>query len=174
MDGGTIWTTGSKTQLEEGLEKKMDIAQEYGHFAYLESLEYLMYNTYDVHFYASFALAMLWPKLELSLQRDVALATMKQYKEVWEIMHSGRYASRKVKGAVPHDMGNPGEDPWNKVNSYCIQDISRWKDLPCKFILQVYRDYVATNDNSFVEHMWPIIQEIIQYALQFDTGKEIL
>lgn len=30
-----------------------------------------MYNTYDVHFYASFALAMLWPKLELSLQYDM-------------------------------------------------------------------------------------------------------
>lgn len=33
--------------------------------------EYRMYNTYDVHFYASFALAMLWPKLELSLQYDM-------------------------------------------------------------------------------------------------------
>ena len=28
----------------------------YGQFAYLEGLEYLMYNTYDVHFYASWAL----------------------------------------------------------------------------------------------------------------------
>lgn len=30
-----------------------------------------MYNTYDVHFYASFALIMLWPKIELSLQYDM-------------------------------------------------------------------------------------------------------
>jgi uncharacterized protein (DUF608 family) len=45
--------------------------------------------------------------------------------------------SRKKEGAVPHDMGNPGENPWNRVNSYNIQDISRWKDLPCKFVLQV-------------------------------------
>jgi non-lysosomal glucosylceramidase len=58
------------------------------------------------------------------------------------------------------------------VNSYCIQDISRWKDLPCKFVLQVYRDYVATKDISFVEQVWPVIQEIIQYARQFDTGNE--
>ena len=29
-----------------------------------------MYNTYDVHFYASFALVMLWPHLQLSLQYD--------------------------------------------------------------------------------------------------------
>lgn len=33
--------------------------------------EYRMYNTYDVHFYASFALVMLWPKIELSLQYDM-------------------------------------------------------------------------------------------------------
>lgn len=37
-----------------------------------------MYNTYDVHFYASFALAMLWPMLELSLQQDVAAAVMSE------------------------------------------------------------------------------------------------
>ncbi|KAF4793136.1 hypothetical protein TURU_113876 [Turdus rufiventris] len=30
-----------------------------------------MYNTYDVHFYASFALVMLWPKLQISLQYDI-------------------------------------------------------------------------------------------------------
>jgi len=29
-----------------------------------------MVNTYDVHFYASFALIQLWPKLELSIQYD--------------------------------------------------------------------------------------------------------
>lgn len=41
------------------------------HYFLLPGQEYRMYNTYDVHFYASFALAMLWPKLELSLQYDV-------------------------------------------------------------------------------------------------------
>ena len=35
-----------------------------------EGHEYLMYNTYDVHFYAGFALLMLFPQLELSMQRD--------------------------------------------------------------------------------------------------------
>ena len=33
--------------------------------------EYRMYNTYDVHFYASWALAMLWPQLQISLQYDI-------------------------------------------------------------------------------------------------------
>ena len=34
---------------------------------YLEGHEYRMYNTYDVHFYASFALIDLWPKLQVQL-----------------------------------------------------------------------------------------------------------
>lgn len=37
----------------------------YGRFAYLEGHEYRMYNTYDVHFYASHALAHLWPNLQV-------------------------------------------------------------------------------------------------------------
>lgn len=37
----------------------------YGRFAYLEGQEYRMYNTYDVHFYASHALASLWPNLQV-------------------------------------------------------------------------------------------------------------
>lgn len=36
-----------------------------------------MYNTYDVHYYASFALIMLWPKLALSLQYDIGECTSK-------------------------------------------------------------------------------------------------
>ena len=58
---------------QEGLVTRHNV----GKFLYLEGLEYLMYNTYDVHFYASFALIMLWPLLELSLQQDVAIATLK-------------------------------------------------------------------------------------------------
>ena len=37
---------------------------------YTEGHEYYMYNTYDVHFYAGYALIMLFPQLELSTQRD--------------------------------------------------------------------------------------------------------
>eukprot|EP01041_Mallomonas_annulata_P021797 gene21797-41943_t len=49
-----------------------DTIESIGKFLYLEGHEYLMYNTYDVHHYAGFALLMLWPHLELSLQRDFA------------------------------------------------------------------------------------------------------
>ncbi len=56
-------------------------------------------------------------------KRHIGLATLMQDESPWEIMYTGKYVDRKPRGAVPHDMGNPGEDPWNKVNAYCVQDI---------------------------------------------------
>jgi non-lysosomal glucosylceramidase len=160
-DGGTIWTDGGEG---EAPPPEDDV----GHFAYLEGHEYLMYNTYDVHFYASFALAMLWPELELSLQRDFARAVSLEHPEERLVLGTGKMAPRKVRGAVPHDIGTPYEDPWKRVNAYNFQDASRWKDLNPKFVLQVYRDYVATGDREFVAGVWEAVREALDYVAQFD------
>ena len=64
-----------------------------------------MYNTYDVHFYASTALAQLWPRLQQSIQRDIAEAVgMEIPDRVW-LMFKGRREARKKPGTVPHDLG---------------------------------------------------------------------
>ena len=160
-DGGTIWTDGEENEPPPP-------AEDNGHFAYLESHEYLLYNTYDVHFYASFALIQLWPELELSLQRDFARAIFMEHSEKVYLFGSGKYARRKVVGAVPHDIGHPCEDPWRKVNAYDYQDAMRWKDLNSKFVLQVYRDYVATGDRCFVAETWAAVQAAVAYLQQFD------
>lgn len=44
-----------------------------------------MYNTYDVHFYASFALIMLWPKLALSVQYDIGEKILASFLFVWVV-----------------------------------------------------------------------------------------
>lgn len=106
-----------------------------GQFLYLEGIEYIMWNTYDVHFYASFALLSLFPKLELAVQRDVAAATLSQNPEKVKYMADGNIGIRKVFGSVPHDLGQ--HDPWVEVNAYNIHDTSHWKDLNPKFVLQV-------------------------------------
>lgn len=67
-----------------------------GQFLYLEGHEYLMYNTYDVHFYASFALLMLWPQLELSLQGDFATAVSAADPTTRVMMGTGDVRPRKV------------------------------------------------------------------------------
>jgi non-lysosomal glucosylceramidase len=63
----------------------------------VESHEYLMYNTYDVHFYASFALLMLFPQLELSLQRDFAFSVLQEDPRTRNLLYDGKSYPRKVK-----------------------------------------------------------------------------
>lgn len=179
VDGGTLWVhPGPCPDQGEGLPSSPAGRgagdEDLGHFAYLEGHEYRMLNTYDVHFYASFALAMLWPQLELSLQRDIAAATLDANPAPMPIAWSGKQAVRKVAGAVPHDLGWPDEDPWRLVNGYFLHDTNRWKDLNPKFVLQVHRDYVATGDRQFVAEVWPAVKAAMAYAAQFDRDGDDL
>lgn len=90
-----------KEESEEEIEKKKEWKRkerEIGKFAYLEGHEYLMYNTYDVHFYASFALGMCWPLIEMAIQRDFARATLLEEKEQHLLMAKGVLAPRKLCG----------------------------------------------------------------------------
>ena len=41
-------------------------------------------------------------------------------------------------GTVPHDLGDPCDEPWVRVNSYNIHDVSQWRDLNLKLVLQVW------------------------------------
>ncbi|KAG0621376.1 hypothetical protein M758_3G014900 [Ceratodon purpureus] len=141
-----------------------------GQFLYLEGIEYIMWNTYDVHFYASFALLALFPKLELAIQRDVAAATLSQNPEKVKYMADGNMGIRKVFGSVPHDLGQ--HDPWHEVNAYNIHDTSHWKDLNPKFVLQVYRDVVATGDLRFAKAVWPAVYAAMAYCDQFDRDRD--
>ncbi|XP_061363547.1 uncharacterized protein LOC133307132 isoform X2 [Gastrolobium bilobum] len=137
-----------------------------GQFLYLEGVEYQMWNTYDVHFYSSFSLVMLFPKLELSIQRDFAAAVLMHDPGKMKLLHDGQWVSRKVLGAVPHDIGI--NDPWFEVNGYNLYNTDRWKDLNPKFVLQIYRDVVATGDKKFAQAVWPAVYIAIAYMDQFD------
>ncbi len=170
VDGGTIWTAG-EVGGTAALSRRPALPEPaIGHFAYLEGQEYLMYNTYDVHFTASFALAQLWPELELSLQRDIAAAVMVEDPEPVTFVFSGRRSPRKVRGAVPHDLGSPVEDPWRRLNAYNAQDTSRWKDLGPKFVLGVFHAWKAAgaSGQAFLSEVWPAVEEVMAYNLAYD------
>lgn len=117
-----------------------------------------MYNTYDVHFYASHALAHLWPNLQLSLQFDFRDSIKMEILDSRKHLYDGKSTARKVANSIPHDLGDPDEEPFTLINSYPIHDVAEWRDLNVKFILQVYRDYeilsglsksTQTNPNKF-------------------------
>lgn len=141
-----------------------------GRFLYLEGVEYIMWNTYDVHFYASFALLALFPKIELSIQRDFAKAVLSEDGRKVKFLAEGNHGIRKVRGAVPHDLGT--HDPWHEMNAYNIHDTSKWKDLNPKFVLQVYRDFSATGDMAFGVDVWPSVRAAMEYMEQFDRDKD--
>lgn len=90
--------------------------------------EYRMINTYDVHFYASFALAQLWPNLEHCVQSEFSkdycffdwfiFFLQSSLISADHIFHSnltlvkyhfgGQRKAVKSASCVPHDLGNPG------------------------------------------------------------------
>lgn len=155
--------------MPKSVTTKADVRDEIGRFAYLEAHEYRMFNTYDVHFYASFALSMFWPKLQLSMQYDFADTINFEDKSRRTCFFDGTRCNRKVKASVPHDLGDPCEEPYTHINSYMIHDISSWKDLNLKFVLQVYRDYKFSKDKLYAEDMLPICNQVMKKSLEWDV-----
>ena len=93
----------------------------------------------------------------------------------WKSQMTGTlaYRLRKAKGAVPHDLGIPQEDPFKLPNAFSWQNTNDWKDLNSKFVLMIYKDYVFTGkkDVAFLRYTWPAIQEALEHLRKYDrTG----
>jgi non-lysosomal glucosylceramidase len=178
VDGGTVWTDGPPTARGEpvadahttdgpggGRARHQD---DVGRFAILECLDYRFYNTVDVNFYASWALLMLWPRLERAVIGDLVDTIQVEDPELVTLEASGRSAARKIAGAAPHDVGGPGDDPFLRPNHYRYQDSNIWKDLNSKFVLHVWRDVVVLNDQALAMTAWPAVVEALDYLGRFD------
>ena len=160
VDGGTAW--------EDGRVGGPQPPDGEGEFALLECVDYPYYNTYDVMFYASWALLLLWPQLERRVVRSLAgYVPMSDARELI-VQTTAERVARKVAGAVPHDAGSPGEDPWLQPNAYDYRDPNRWKDLNSKFVLQLWRDRVVLDDPQLVRSAWPAVKQALDYLAAYD------
>jgi non-lysosomal glucosylceramidase len=157
-DGGTLWTTA-------------DDRDPVGQFAVLECIDYRWYESLDVRLYGSFALAMLWPRLDKAVLEAFARAIPTSDETPRIIGYNQASAIRKAVDATPHDLGAPNEHPWEKTNYTSYQDCNQWKDLGCDFVLQVYRDFVLTGgkDRSFLWECWSAIVKALAYLKTFDN-----
>ncbi|MCJ7817563.1 MAG: non-lysosomal glucosylceramidase, partial [Candidatus Thorarchaeota archaeon] len=164
VDSSSAWVVGE-------VDEKADI-KGLGHFGYLECFEYPYMNTYDVLYYASFATLMNWPELDNSIQRDFADTININDDRPHSLLVDKKVVPRKPRGAVPHDLGMPPEDPWYSTNAYAYLDCGRWKDLNPKFILQVYRNYIFTKDEQFLKSCWPALKQAMEYADDFDQDND--
>ena len=156
VDGGTFWENGE-------VGDPVPPADHVGRFALLECLDYPFYDTVDVDFYASFAILELYPELEMAGIRDLLAAIPVDDPEIVTIDASGLSAPRKVGGTVPHDVGGPDDDPFYRPNRYRFQDVSGWKDLGPKFVLQAWRDAVAAGDDgdALIREVWPTVDDVM-------------
>uniref|UniRef100_A0AC34FH99 Non-lysosomal glucosylceramidase n=1 Tax=Panagrolaimus sp. ES5 TaxID=591445 RepID=A0AC34FH99_9BILA len=169
-DGGSVWFdfdenwSDQEKQLSEYTKK---LLKENGRFGYLESWEYRMYNTYDVHFYASFALAELFPKLEHVLQAEMSDNIHNSEEKLIKYHMEGDIAPTKTACRVPHDLGNPACEPWLLTNAYVMHNTALWKDLNLKYVLTSYRDYycMLKKDKTFLEFTWPSVKALIEEGL---------
>src|SRR5215469_11965056 len=159
-DGGSFWGR------PVGADPKMPPV-----YSFMECFDYPYYETLDVRFYGSMPLLKFWPDLEKASMREFADTVPQESNEkmqwIWKTVHSGSlsFRIRKAKGAVPHDLGVPQEDPFIQINQFSWQDTNGWKDLNPKFVLMVYRDFVLTGakDKEFLRDNWSAIQESIAY-----------
>ena len=155
--GGTLWSAA-------------DDRDPVGQFAVLECIDYRWYESLDVRLYGSFALMMLWPRLDKAVLEAFARAIPTSDETPRIIGYNKATAIRKAANATPHDLGAPNEQPWEKTNYTSYQDCNQWKDLPCDFVLQVYRDFVLTgaNDVEFLWECWSAIVKTLSYLKAFD------
>jgi non-lysosomal glucosylceramidase len=180
-DGGTVWAhelKGANTDRGPNpavvSNPKMGIAE--SSFSSLECFDYPFYGTLDVRFYGSMPLVKFWPEIEKQEMREFAATVPQENKEkyLWEwklvFEHQMELMQRKVPGALPHDLGNPVEDPFISANQYQWQDSTHWKDLNTKFVLLVWRDYALTGqqDKKFLQDSYASVKQAMTYMRQFD------
>ncbi len=147
-------------------------------FSFLECYDYPYYSTLDVRFYGSMPLLKFWPDVDKQELRQFAATVPKLEDEKliwdWKTQEEKKliFRLRKKKGAVPHDLGAPEEDPFFKVNQFSWQDTNDWKDLNSKFVLMIYRDYVFTGrkDKKFLTDTWPAVKEAMDYLQKYDRN----
>ncbi|KAK6056099.1 hypothetical protein COOONC_06395 [Cooperia oncophora] len=110
VNGATMWFEydSSWRELETELNPLTEAQmQKFGRFGYLESWEYRMVNTYDVHFYASWAFLKNWPMLELSLQLDYCDQLNRRDTRKMSNLSEGSKMEVKTMYRIPHDLGQP-------------------------------------------------------------------
>lgn len=160
VDGGTLWVDGPIDAPES--EQRSDL------FAYLECYDYPFYATHDVAFYSSWAMLQLWPELERQEMLQFAATVEQEDLSEFTVQATNATAPRKLKGALPHDLGAPFDSPFLRSNAYTWQNINDWKDLNLKYVLRAYRDYLLLEDQALLDQIWPTIPIALDYIRQFD------
>ncbi|MBN2452505.1 MAG: glucosylceramidase [Lentisphaeria bacterium] len=158
VDGLTVWTDG--TCENPGADP---------FFAVIECPDYPYYCTLDLWVYGSFPVLLFWPELEKDVMRRFAAVILSEDPAPRRPPRPGPLYPAKLRGAAPHDFGEPHGDPPFACNAYGHQDSNRWKDLNCQFVLALCRDARTLDDPDFLDQTWPAARAAMEYLERFDA-----
>lgn len=130
---GTAWLDGTPDGHEP--DTPLDRSE---HVGLLEGFDmgYFYYDTEDLWHYAFPALSVTWPRLGSVVFADYvdALAAVDDRRR--PVYRVGEPRQMLVADKVPHDLGNPMEDPFVQLNGYVTRDDpNTWRDANPAFVL---------------------------------------
>ena len=166
--GGSVWTSGERTQHGAGIEPPLLGDRE--HAAILEGFDigYYYYNTSDLWFYAWYGVYSFNPHLADLIFTDLLQSIPLEIDEKRIIYRTEKEGSILTEGKVPHDLGSPMEDPWNRLNGYQMRDDSNlWKDHNPGFILTYYL-YSKMTHQPITSAVWKIMKQAAEEMLTWD------
>ncbi|MEM6617291.1 MAG: GH116 family glycosyl hydrolase [Pseudomonadota bacterium] len=157
MEGYTVWTASTKKQASR--------------FGIIECPDYPLYNTLDLWSYAASAVRGFLPEASRSVVADFADAVIATDDTQRHHLLSDAVFPRLKRGAAPHDLGEPREDPWAKVNAYVYQGSGRWKDLNSHFVLTAWAD-AKDADQAFAKRVFGAVEAAISHLRTFDQDND--
>ncbi len=153
VDGMTVWTAREiKTP---------------SHFGLIECPDYDVYNALGPWAYASEALFRHWPELAHMVMDDFAGFAIRGNTTQRRQTGSAKNFPLLQKGALPHDLGGPQEDPFVTPNAYTWCDSTIWKDLNSLFVILMVRDARRAGQKSLQRH-FPAIEAAMVRLAGFD------
>lgn len=133
---GTTWVDGVLPGQEP--DPELGPLRNAEHLGLLEGFDegYFYYDTSDLWHYAFPALTATWPRLGDTVFGDLSDALageIRQARPVYRVTESRQVL---VADKLPHDLGNPAEDPFVRLNGYVMRDDpNTWRDSNPAFIL---------------------------------------
>jgi Predicted bile acid beta-glucosidase len=119
-----------------------------GEFALYEaSVTCPLMDTLDVRYYCSIVLALLFPELEKQSNIQFAMAA-------------------RESGYIPHDLGLKRID----MPSDGTTAPPQWKDLCCKYILIIWRNYYLWKNKEYLERLYPTVKKAMIWEMGTDRN----
>ncbi len=137
------------------------------HFGIIECHDYALYNTMDLWVYAAEAVGAFFPELAAGVARDFADLLLADDRSSRRHRWDGSLFPLNPRGACPHDLGGPGEDPFVVPNSYTYRDSTLWKDLNCDLVLCIFREGHRM-DRDWRLARFPAVRAAIDHLQQYD------